>query len=298
MDVNVYIDSANDNKFVKMLSDFTIGAKRSGDNIRSVKGDYEKADVHVIFGSWKDRDVLHHNVKRSVVEKAKKFVCIETPLVGRKAVKNVGDDVWYRVGVNGFLADTGNFNNKNRPSDRWHKIKKELNVELKPYQTAGEYILVTLQVPGDASLRGCVIEEWCWEVCHTIRRYTKRPILIRTSQVPKQFNFELLNKLPDRLDNIAFQEGTKENLIPTLEQCWATVTYSSGMGIDSYINGVPSFTMDKGNFAYSLGNTSLKHIESPNLPNREQWLSNLCYAQWSEHEMQEGKVWNHLKEVL
>lgn len=298
MDVNVYIDSANDNKFVKMLSDFTIGAKRSGDNIRSVKGDYEKADVHVIFGSWKDRDVLHHNVKRSVVEKAKTFVCIETPLVGRKAVKNVGDDVWYRVGVNGFLADTGNFNNKNRPSDRWHKIKKELNVELKPYQTAGEYILVTLQVPGDASLRGCVIEEWCWEVCHTIRRYTKRPILIRTSQVPKQFNFELLNKLPDRLDNIAFQEGTKENLIPTLEQCWATVTYSSGMGIDSYINGVPSFTMDKGNFAYSLGNTSLKHIESPNLPNREQWLSNLCYAQWSEHEMQEGKVWNHLKEVL
>ena len=298
MDVNVYIDSANDNKFVKMLSDFTIGAKRSGDNIRSVKGDYEKADVHVIFGSWKDRDVLHHNVKRSVVEKAKKFVCIETPLVGRKAVKNVGDDVWYRVGVNGFLADTGNFNNKNRPSDRWHKIKKELNVELKPYQTAGEYILVTLQVPGDASLRGCVIEEWCWEVCHTIRRNTKRPILIRTSQVPKQFNFELLNKLPDRLDNIAFQEGTKENLIPTLEQCWATVTYSSGMGIDSYINGVPSFTMDKGNFAYSLGNTSLKHIESPNLPNREQWLSNLCYAQWCEHEMQEGKVWNHIKEIL
>lgn len=298
MDVNVYTDSANDKKFVKMLSDFTIGAKRSGDNIKLVKGNYQKADVHVIFGSWKDRDILHHNVKRSIVEKAKKFVCIETPLVGRKAVKNVGDDVWYRVGVNGFLADTGNFNNKNRPSDRWNKVKEELDVELKPYRENGEYILVTLQVPGDASLRGCIIEDWCWEVCHAIRRYSQRPILIRTSQVPKPFNFELLNKLINRLPNIAFQEGTKENLIPTLEQCWATVTYSSGMGIDSYINGIPSFTMDPGNFAYCLGNTNLKYIESPDLPDREQWLSNLCYAQWCEYEMQEGKVWNHLKEVL
>ena len=95
-----------------------------------------------------------------------------------------------------------------------------------------------------------------------------------------------------------FQEGTKENLIPTLEQCWATVTYTSGMGIDSYINGVPSFTMDTGNFAYCLGNTNLKYIESPDLPDREQWLSNLCYAQWCEYEMQEGKVWNHIKEIL
>ena len=111
MNVNIYTDSANHPKFVKMLNDFAVGVRRVGDNAHLLPGKYQEADVHVIFGSWKDRDKPWHNVKRDVVAKAQKYIVIETPLVGRGEVKDVGDDVWYRVGLNGFLADTGNFNN-------------------------------------------------------------------------------------------------------------------------------------------------------------------------------------------
>ena len=298
MNVNIYTDSANHPRFAKMLNDFAVGVKRVGDNAHLLPGKYQEADVHVIFGSWKDRDKPWHNVKRDVVAKAQKYIVIETPLVGRGEVKDVGDDVWYRVGLNGFLADTGNFNNKRRPADRWEIVQQELGVKVKPYREDGEFILLTLQVPGDASLRGLVIEDWAYETAHKIRKYTDRPILIRTPQVMKTFNLDTLYKIRDELPNIDYQVGDKQSLIPTLEKCWATIAYSSGMGIDSYINGVPCFTMDKANFAYSLGNTNLKNIESPKLPKREQWLNNLCYAQWSEQEMNEGQAWRHMKEIL
>lgn len=298
MNVNIYTDSANHPKFVKMLNDFAVGVRRVGDNAHLLPGKYQEADMHVIFGSWKDRDKPWHNVKRDVVAKALKYIVIETPLVGRGEVKDVGNDVWYRVGLNGFLADTGNFNNKRRPADRWEIVQQELGVEIKPYREDGEFILLTLQVPGDASLRGLVIEDWAYETAHKIRKCTDRPILIRTPQVMKTFNLDTLYKIRDELPNIDYQVGDKQSLIPTLEKCWATVAYSSGMGIDSYINGVPCFTMDKANFAYSLGNTNLKNIESPKLPKREQWLNNLCYAQWSEQEMNEGLAWRHMKEIL
>ena len=298
MNVNIYTDSANHHRFASMLSKFAKGVQATGDESHLLSGGYQDGDVHIIFGSWKDRDIKHHIVKRDIVEKASNFICIETPLVGRGEVKDVGDDTWYRVGLNGFLADTGNFNNKRRPKDRWEKVQSELNVEMKPYREDGDYILLTLQVPGDASLRGRVIEDWAYETSHTIRKYTDRPILIRTPQVLKTFNLDTLYKIRDELPNIDYQVGEKKNLIPTLEQAWATVAYSSGMGVDSYLNGVPCFTMDKANFGYSLGNTSLKNIESPNLPKREQWIQNLCYAQWNEEEMEEGIVWNHMKELL
>ena len=192
MNVNIYTDSANHPKFVKMLNDFAVGVRRVGDNAHLLPGKYQEADVHVIFGSWKDRDKPWHNVKRDVVAKAQKYIVIETPLVGRGEVKDVGDDVWYRVGLNGFLADTGNFNNKRRPADRWKIIQQELGVEVKPYREDGEFILLTLQVPGDASLRGLVIEDWAYETAHKIRQYTDRPILIRTPQVMKTFNLYII----------------------------------------------------------------------------------------------------------
>lgn len=297
MDVRVFLDSANHPRFTNMLHKFTAGIRASGDEVIESRGGYKPCDVAVIFGSWKDRDMPHHNVKRDVVANAKNFICIETPLVGRGEVKDVGDDDWYRVGLNGFLADTGNFNNKRRPSDRWEKVQQDLNVTMDEYQQ-GDNILVALQVPGDASLRGIDINWWVHDICHEIREHSDRPIFIRTPQVLKTFDLDILYSIRDKLPNIDYQIGDKQSLISSIKDSWATVTYSSGLGIDSYLAGVPSFTMDKANFAYKLGNTNIKNIENPKLPNRQQWVQNLCYAQWNEEEMEQGLAWQHMKEIL
>ncbi len=300
MKVGVYLGSANHPRFRNMLEMFARGVSKQGDDCSVILhgDDYtEEVDVAVIFGSWKDRPDQHHVIKNHIVKSAKQFIVCETPILGRKEVKNVGDDDWYRIGLNGFLADTGNFNNKRRPGDRWKLIQEEFGLEIDPWKQ-GDNILLVLQVPGDASLNGVDINQWAYDTGTEIRKYTDRPIILRAPQVHKVFDIEILQRLLDENKNINFQKGEKENLIPTIKSCFCTVAYSSGLSVESALLGVPAFALNKSNFAYKLGNNFVKNIQKPKLANRSQWLNNLSYAQWSLEEITEGRPWQHLREVL
>ena len=114
MKVTIYGKSANHPRFEQTLMKFATGVIDSGDDaFLSYDEEYYDCDVAVIFGSWKDRDMTHHRVKRNIISKAKKFIVLETPIIGRGPVKDVMDDDWYRIGIGGFLADTGTFHNGN-----------------------------------------------------------------------------------------------------------------------------------------------------------------------------------------
>tara|TARA_R110000772_G_scaffold133429_2_gene241896 strand:+ start:3086 stop:3994 length:909 start_codon:yes stop_codon:yes gene_type:complete len=302
MITGIFLNSANDNKFRKMLFDFQWGIAELGDEafVTTNDDDIDECDVAVIFGSWKDRDTPWHNCKRSIVESGKPFICVETPLIGRGPVSNILQDEWYRIGVNGFLADTGRFfrQSQSYPSDRWEKISKNLNVKLLPWKKEGNYIVIALQLPGDASLRGINVTKWAADTAEELRMYTDRPIVVRTPQLDRQFDKENIVRIT-RIEGAALQQGTKDNLLETLDAAYATVTYSSGFGIDSVIRGTPTIAMDPGSFAYSLGNNKLSQIEDLVRSNdRQQWLNNLSYAQWSRKEIKDGRAWQHIRNQL
>ena len=106
MRVGVFIQSANHPRFQQTLAMFAQGVIKSGDQaFISQSTHFEPCDVAVFFGSWKDRDVLHHNVKRNIVDHAPTFIVLETPLIGRQRVEECMSDDWYRIGLNGFLCD-------------------------------------------------------------------------------------------------------------------------------------------------------------------------------------------------
>lgn len=299
MNVKVFIDSANHDRFRETLTCFAHGVATAGESVSIERGLYSKCDVAVIFGSWKDRTDLHHVVKRSVVQQSTYYIVLETPLVGRGPVSDIFQDDWYRMGLNGFLADTGNFNNVMRDGKRWEKVQRELGVELKPWHTDGQYILVALQLPGDASLRGLDISEWVYHTVHDIRKYTDRTIIVRAPQILRDYNSDLFYKLNKETKDLIWQQGSKDNLNETLDKAWCTVTYSSGLGIDSILRGTRAYAMNTGSFVHSLGFTNLSQIEdNKSLPDRTQWLNDLCYAQWSVDEIKEGEAWNHITELF
>ena len=302
MKIGIFLNSANDHGFRSLLYDFQWGiTEMAGDAfVTDNDNDIDKCDVAIFFGSWKDRNTPWHNCKRKIVASGKPFVCIETPVIGRGPVTDILRDQWYRIGVNGFLADTGRFyrQSQNYPSKRWEKISSELNVQLKPWHSKGDVIIVALQLPGDASLRGTNISEWAADTIEQLRNYTDRTIVVRTPQLEREFDRDNILRIT-RVDGVSIQQGTRENLFPTLDSAYATVTFSSGFGIDSVIRGTPTIAMDPGNFAYSLGNNKVSQIEDLVRSNdREQWLYNLAYAQWSRHEIKTGEAWAHIKEQL
>lgn len=301
--VGIFLDSANDDRFRKLLFNMHWGITEcNGDAFVTYGSDMTGTDVAVIFGSWKDRPANWHKCKNTIVSSGKPFVVIETPLIGRGPVTDILQDSWYRIGVNGFLADTGRFfrQNKNYSADRWNKIKHQLGVELKPWidSQEGNYIVVALQLPGDASLRGIDITKWAAETVQTLRSYTSRPIIVRTPQLDREFDKENILNIT-RIEGVSLVRGTRENLFTMIDNAYATVTYSSGFGVDSVIRGIPTIAMDPGNFAYSLGNNKLSQINNlVRSSDREQWLYNLSWAQWSQEEIKSGEAWNHIREQL
>ena len=302
MRVGIFLNSANDERFKSLLFDMQWGITETGGDafVTYDDNDINNCDVGVIFGSWKDRNTPWHNCKRKIVNSGKPFVCIETPLIGRGPVSDILEDQWYRIGVNGFLADTGRFfrQNQSYSSDRWKMISSKLKVDLKPWKEDGNYVVVALQLPGDASLRGINITKWAADTVEELRKYKDRQIIVRTPQLDREFDRDNILRIT-KIEGVSLQQGTKDNLITTLDNAYATVTYSSGFGIDSVIRGVPTIAMDPGSFAYSLGNNKLSQIENLVRTNdRQQWLNNLSYGQWSRKEVKDGRAWTHIRHQL
>lgn len=291
--VGVFLKSANLPHYRMCLEKFAAGLKRQGVNYFVHDGsNFRECDIAVFFGSWKQRTAAHHVIKNQIV-KSVPFIVLETPLLGRE----IHDKHRYlRIGVNHFLDNVGNFNNKNCGPERWNKISKELGISLHPWRKGGDYILVALQLPGDASLRGMDISSWARDTVFEIRKFTDRPIVIRPHPIIRKYNQKLISEAC-KAPNVTFIDPGKISLKDHLQSAWASVTYTSGMGIDSVVCGVPGFGMNEGSFIYNLEH-DLSTIEQPRLYDRSQWVYNLSYAQWSYDEMAEGLPWLHLKEVF
>lgn len=263
---------------------------------------YRECDVAVIFGSWKPREKGSHITRNSVAANAKRFVVIETPLLNRRT--DIENTMW-RVGVNGYL---------NRDA-LWPKLSREhseqrlqdLGISWKGWQNdANGHVVVALQLPGDASLRGADINDWAYRVIKTLRERTHRAIVIRNHPLCSQRAFgdhEQLARqlLLDGVSNLRFSDGQVVPWSQDLEGAYCTVTYSSGMAIDSVLRGIPTIACDAGNFAWGISSQKPKEVEKLTMADAavvQDWLLNLAGCQWSTDEMQDGTAWQNLVPVI
>ncbi len=301
MIVGIFLASANHPHYEIMLKSFASGVQAHGDKVFvETTPNYRECDVAVIFGSWKDRAVRHHKAKNLIIEKhyrqAKKpFLVMETPLLGRKIEVEYQ---WYRIGINHYLNNLGDFNNRNMDGNRWELLRNVLGLTVVPYRAEGDHITVALQLPGDASLLGTDITEWAVDTVAELRKYTNRPIRIRPHKLVREYRMDLINTCLEQHKDVYYYSPEESMQRDDLVNCWATVSYTSGYSVDSLLAGIPTFAMHQGNLTYEVANHSLSQIEAPQMLDRTQWLNNLAYAQWSIPEMQQGLPWAHLRPKL
>ena len=259
---------------------------------------YRPCDVAVIFGSWKPREKGSHQTRNSVASQSPRFVVIETPLLRR--VTNQENQYW-RVGVNGYLNhDAAWFMLK--PTEADQRLK-DLGIEWSGWKNSsnGPVVLV-LQLPGDASLRGTDINEWAYRTVHQIRDRTNREIVIRTHPLVSDRAFELHAQLGFRLmqngvKNIRFSDGAVTPWADDIEGALCTVTFTSGMAVDSILAGIPTIACDPGNFAWGISSNHVEQIIDIRKADKKDithWLRQLSACQWSAAEMRSGLVWQHL----
>lgn len=258
-------------------------------------------DLSVILGSWKLRDNPHHVIRRDVAAKSDWFLCLETPLLNRSTDKQ---NTHWRIGINGFLAKESFWASPNVKLQE-EKVKR-LKIAWHKWQNDQDgHILIALQLPGDASLRGVDISDWCYDVVERIREKTNRRIVIRLHPHTSQKALDTsIYRLAGRLSlagfkSIRWSQGTSWR--DDLDKAYCTVTYTSGLAVDSVLAGVPTIACDSGNFAFGISSNSVEDINDVYLAEDkeiEHWIHNMVMAQWSEEEIQTGKCWHSLKHRL
>lgn len=263
---------------------------------------YSKCDLAVMFGSWKPgRSNMHHIVRTSIVESGTPFICIETPLLGRKVFK---PNEHQRVGINGFLNRDAYFGpDVDHPGDRLGK----LGIHWSGWKNnRGNKIVIALQLAGDASLRHNDINQWCMQTVQQLRSITERPIEIRTHPGISSKgwgNHEALFRDMAFLGikDVSWVNGREIPWEKQILDAHCVVAYTSGLSIDAIVNGIPVIACDEGNFAWTIGERKLSNVERPRMANNndiQRWLQNLAYCQWTPDEMESGIVWDHLKSTI
>ena len=83
-----------------------------------------------------------------------------------------------------------------------------------------------------------------------------------------------------------------------LNNCYAFVTHNSTASVDSCVRGVPTFVTSDLALCWPVANKDLTKIESPDYPDREQWVNDLGYKLWSIKEIRDGTVYKRFKSKL
>lgn len=295
------------------LDAFYRSLKKMSEDTELVEGGYQACDIAVVYGYPKPDSRSAWACRAVHAEHAGPVVVVESAFLGRmpyieksgirtfirraRGKRTLVDQHPYsRIGINGSFHDDADFCNLSSPPDRWHALSRSLGLELVPYRKTGAHVLIVGQKPGDASLRGCDIIEWMTTTVAEVRRHTDRPIVVRAHPASRPEDFPKMKKAFGANQDIRLDIPPTGTINDALRDCWAAVTYSSSSAINALLNGIPAISVLPASMAWPVTDHDLSKVENPTLHEREQWLYDLCYAQWSVEETARGMVWAQLKD--
>jgi hypothetical protein len=238
---------------------------------------YHHTDCHVIWSVlFHGRMARNKDIWANSVRDNKAIIVLEVGGIKRGTT--------WKVGLNGINRDAF-FGDKGNDSKR----TKALGLELKPWRTDGEYILLCGQ--HDKSLQWHnmpSMSNWFLHTYDEIRKHTDRPILFRPHPRCRLPHIERGLKNVIRQDPTHLK-GTYDDFDMAFDNVWATVSFSSNPGIHSIINGVPAF-VGTSSLAYDVGNDIdfMHNIEHPLMPNRQQWLNDYAWTEYTVEEIANG----------
>jgi hypothetical protein len=199
----------------------------------------------------------------------------------------------WRVGINGVNRQ-GLVSPDMMPADRY----LQMNIQMTPWKGNGEHIIIATQRQNSQQWSGMPSTAvWVKSTVEQIRQHTQRPILVRWHP-RERLDIDYLGpsvriqhpvRLADTYDSYDFREN--------LRDAWAVVNWNSNPGIEAVLAGVPAF-VGPDSLAAPVGNLDISQIEKPRMPERQQWINDLCYTEWTLEEIAEGLPLSRMNRAL
>ena len=231
------------------------------------------ADAAVIWSVlWKGRMLANKQVYDHYRQQGKPVFIIEVGTLKR--------GVTWKVSLNNITND-GIYPTLDIDPGRPDK----LGLSLAPIrQSRRPTILIATQHSQSLQWEGMPsVEQWLTNTIQSIRLHTDRDIVVRSHpRAPvqlltsyKSVTFEQPIKIPNTYDvyDIDFNHH-------------CVINYCSGPSIQAPIAGTPVICGSR-SLAYPVS-TSMNSIDTPKLPDREEWFVNLCHTEWTIDEIDSG----------
>jgi len=204
--------------------------------------------------------------------------------------------------------NNGNFLSDDSPADRWEAAKSRWNVRSDPWRRSDptDPIMFVLQPKDNWSMNQLDPIEWFYDVYKKLRPLTKRKFIVRPHPNHVVHIEERMSEFPDDVEVVIGQKFFKGdekkyyrfNFQEAITDIHAVVTNNSTAGVDSCVRGIPTFNTSDLALSWPVANKDLNNIETPEYPDRTQWLYDLGYKLWSEKEIRNGTVFKRFKRKL
>ena len=282
-----------------ILDNFLAGVQASGDTaIAHRQMSVLDCDVAFIQGFVHEhgKSAPHLQLRKNAVEnqknKGKRSLIVDSNLF---LYADPGNTKRYlRYSFDGVFPTTGFYFDTEVDPLRWQKISKNLNIELKPYRTQGNHILICCQRNGGWSMKGIPVQQWLDETISKVKVYTDRPIVVRPHPGDKKWR----NYLKITQKNVSLSTN---HIRQDLQGAWATVLHNSSPAVASAIEGIPVFLTDPNpefSQAAEVSNTNLKRLEDPKMFDRQAWIEKLSMCHWNFEELRSGEAWQFFRRFI
>ena len=325
MDVEIFRRTVKDRRrgaSWELLQHMAKGIRACGDNPIMVNehktGDWTEnemeptAKIGCMFG-YGGSNQMHHTKgrRRDLVERAKKkgiyIITFDGGILSSFGNTITHPKHHWRVSLYSPM-NNGNFLSDNSPADRWEMMKKLWNVKYEPWRksNAEDPILFVLQPKDNWSMNELDPVTWFHNVYDKIRPLTKRQFLIRPHPNHMAQMIERKKEFPEDcklIEGKAHWVGDEKkyyrfNFQEAITNVHAVITHNSTASIDSCVRGIPTFVTSDLALCWPVANNDLSKIESPDYPDRSQWVNDLGYKLWSIKEIRDGTVYKRFKSKL
>ncbi len=325
MDVEIFRRTVKDRRrgaSWELLQHMAEGIRACGDNPIMVNenktGDWTPnemeptAKIGCMFG-YGGTNQMHHTKgrRRDLVERAKKkgiyIITFDGGILSSFGNTITHPKHHWRVSLYSPM-NNGNFLSDKSPSDRWDMMKSLWNVKHEPWRKSNQDdpILFVLQPKDNWSMNELDPIDWFMGVYEKIRPITERKFLIRPHPNHMAQMINRKNEFPqdcELLEGKAHWVGDEKkyyrfNFQEAITNVHAVVTHNSTASIDSCVRGIPTFVTSDLALCWPVANQNLNNIETPEYPDRTQWLHDLGYKQWTEQEIRDGTVFQRFKQKL
>ena len=269
------------------------------------------APIGCMFG-YGGTNQRHHTKGRrlDLVERAKKkgiyIITFDGGLLS--SFGNVhGPNHHWRVSLYSPM-NNGNFLSDDSPPDRWEAAKARWNVKSEPWRKSNQDdpIMFVLQPKDNWSMNELDPIEWFHGVYEKLRPITDRKFIVRPhpnhvvniEQRRKEFPKDVEVHIGQKYFQGDEKKHYRFHFQEAITNIHAVVTHNSTAGVDSCVRGIPTFNTSDLAISWPVANKDLNNIETPEYPDRTQWLHDLGYKLWSEKEIKDGTVFKRYKTKL